>query len=249
MKIGVGVKLLKKAILDSLFPLFCLKCREEGSWLCEICLGETKILDFQVCPACEKNITDKGLLCFSCRDSGKSRLDGLIAAVSYEDPVLKKLVHNFKYRFIGDISLPLAKLVAKALVRNDFPLPNLIVPVPLHPKRLRWRGFNQSLLLAAHISEEIAPLLKMEVSDILERKKYNQPQMNVKNYQQRLRNVQNIFGLKSDIHLDVIKNKHILLIDDIATTGATLEQCAKVLKSAGAKKVSAAVVARQSVQK
>lgn len=240
---------MKRAVLDSLFPVFCFSCGKEGAWLCESCLAEIKILDFQVCPACEKNITDKGFLCFSCRDARKSNLDALISAVSYEDPTLKKLVHNFKYRFIGDISLPLAKLVAIALVRNDFPLPDIIVPVPLHPRRLRWRGFNQSLLLAERIAEEIAPLLNIEVLDILERKRYSRPQMSLKDYQERLRNVQNTFEPKPDIHPDTIKNKNILLIDDVATTGATLEQCAKVLKSAGARKVSAAVVARQTIRK
>jgi ComF family protein len=208
-----------------------------------------KPLDFQVCPACEDSITDKGFLCFACRETRKSHLDSLIAAVSYEDPAARKMVHNFKYRFISDISQPLAKLVCRALIQNDVALPDFIIPVPLHPKRLRWRGFNQSFLLAKHISNELTPLMEIEILDILQRKKFNRPQMQIKNYQQRLKNMQNIFGLKPDTNLDLIKNKNILLIDDIATTGATLEECAKVLKSAGAKKVSAAVVARQVLKK
>jgi ComF family protein len=240
---------LKNIILDSLFPVFCLSCQKEGFWLCEKCLAETKILDFQVCPACEEVITDKGFLCYFCRETRKSRLDGLIAAVSYDDPVARKMVHNFKYRFIGDISESLAELIFRALVRNDIALPDFVVPVPLHPKRLRWRGFNQSLLLAQHISKEISPMMEIDILDILQRKYYNAPQMNVKNYRERLENVKNIFGLKSDINFDLVKNKNILLIDDIATTGATLEECAKVLKLAGAKKVFAAVVARQTLKK
>jgi len=243
------IKSLKKIILDSLFPIFCLSCREEGFWLCESCLAQAKILDFQVCPACEISITDKGFLCPACREKRKSHLDGLIAAVSYEDPALKRLVHNFKYRFVGNISLPLAKLISRALIRNDLPLPDFLVPVPLHSRRLRWRGFNQSFLLALRLSEELAPLMEIEILDILERKKYNAPQMSVKNYRERLENVKNIFGLGSDANLDLLKNKNILLVDDIATTGATLEECAKVLKSSGAKKVFAAVVARQTIKK
>jgi len=249
MKIGVRVKSLKTAILDSLFPVFCLSCGKEGFWLCENCLAQTKILDFQVCPACEAVITDKGFLCHFCRESRKSYLDCLIVAVSYDDPSARKMVHNFKYRFISDISRPLAKLVCRALVRNNVTLPDFLVPVPLHPKRSRWRGFNQSFLLAEHIAKNIAPLMEIEVLDILRRKRYNQPQMQIKNYQERLKNMQNIFRLKPDTKPNAIKNKTILLIDDIATTGATLEECAKVLKSAGAKKVFAAVVARQSIKK
>jgi ComF family protein len=121
--------------------------------------------------------------------------------------------------------------------------------VPLHPKRLRWRGFNQSLLLAKHISNELSPQMEIEILDILERKYHSIPQMRVKNYQERMENVKNIFDLRSSFNPDLIKNKNILLIDDIATTGATLGECAKILKSAGAKKVFAAVVARQSIKK
>ena len=249
MKIGEGTKSLKIAILDSLFPIFCLSCRKEGFWLCENCLAQMKILDFQVCPACEDSITDKGFLCHFCKESRKSHLDSLIAAVPYDNPAARKMVHNFKYRFIGDISRLLANLVCRALIRNDAPLPDFLVPVPLHPKRLRWRGFNQSLLLAKHISDKLAPLMEIEILDILQRKKFNRPQMQIKNYQERLKNMQNIFALLPDTNLDLIKNKNILLIDDIATTGATLEECAKVLKSAGAKKVFAAVVARQVLKK
>jgi len=246
---GSAAKILKNAVLDALFPIFCLSCGKEGFWLCQDCLAGMEILDFQVCPACEKQITDKGYLCRTCRDGQKSSLDGIVAAVSFENPAAKKLVRNFKYRFVADVSEPLAVLMARALVRNDFPLPDFLVPVPLHPRRLRWRGFNQSLLLADCLSENLSPLLKLGVSDVLERRKFNPPQMEIKNYAERLRNVEDIFGLKPDAGRVEIKNKKILLVDDICTTGATLEQCAKVLKASGARKVWAAVVARQSLKK
>jgi ComF family protein len=240
------IKPLKNVILDALFPILCLSCGKEGFWLCEKCLSQTKLLDFQVCPACEEMITEKGCQCRACRTSQKSSLDSLVAAVSYEDPAARHLVHNLKYRFVSDISEPLAKLISRVLVRNDIALPDFLVPVPLHPRRLRWRGFNQSFLLASRISEELTPLTGVDILDILERTRFNRPQMQIRNYQERLQNMQNIFALKTDTSPDLIKNKKILLIDDIATTGATLEECAKVLKSAGAKKVFAAVVARQS---
>lgn len=208
-----------------------------------------KPLDYQLCPVCEKSITDKGFLCKFCRETKNSSLDGLIAAVSYENPDIRNLVYNFKYHFVANIAEPLANLISGALIRNDFVLPDLLCPVPLHPKRLRWRGFNQSLLLAQYISRELVPPMEIEVADILERKYYRRPQMEIKIYRDRLRNMQNIFRLKPDIDITQLKNKKILLIDDIATTGATLEECAKVLKAAGARKVFAAVVARQSAKK
>jgi len=173
----------------------------------------------------------------------------MLCAVSYDKPAIKQLLHNFKYRFVRGIARPLADLLNTALLRNDFPLPDFLVPVPLHPRRLRWRGFNQSLLLAEYISENLSPLIKTDVLDFLQRMKFNQPQMGIKSYQDRLKNVQGVIDLRADADLEKIKNKKVLLIDDIATTGATLEECAKVLKAAGAKKVFAAVVARQSLKK
>lgn len=162
---------------------------------------------------------------------------------------MKRLVHNFKYRFTADIAQPLAKLIIRALIKSDFPVPDFVAPVPLHPRRLRWRGFNQSLLLAEIVSEELAPLLKIRILDILERKTHSRPQMKVKNYRERLRNVKNIFAIKPGSNLAGIKNKTVLIVDDVATTGATLEECARILKSAGVKKVFAAVVARQTLKK
>ncbi|MCX6763066.1 MAG: ComF family protein [Candidatus Moranbacteria bacterium] len=211
-------------------------------------MSQTKLLDFQVCPVCEDILTEKGCLCSACHASRKSNLDSLVSAVFYKDPLIKHLIHNLKYRFVSDISKPLAKLISRALIQNDIALPDFLIPVPLHPRRLRWRGFNQSLLLASHISEELAPLTGVEILDVLERTKFNRPQMQIKNYQQRLQNMHNIFGLHKDINKNIIRNKNLLLVDDIATTGATLEECAKVLKSAGAKKVFAVVVARQSTK-
>lgn len=136
--------------------------------------------------------------------------------------------------------------MVKALLKHDSAIPDYIVPVPLHSRRLRWRGFNQSLLLAERISENIAPLMKIEVLDILERNKYRKPQMTIKKYQDRMKNVENIFCLKNE--LPVLKNKNILLVDDIATTGATIGECARMLKEKGAKNIFGVVIARQTIK-
>ncbi|MDP1845887.1 MAG: ComF family protein, partial [Candidatus Moranbacteria bacterium] len=204
--------------------------------------------DFQLCPVCEKNITEKGALCPDCKDSRKSFLNAIIAAVSYENPAVKKLIYNLKYRFISASSEPLSELMIKALLRNDLPIPDFIVPVPLHPRRLRWRGFNQSRLLAEKISKNLAPMLEIEVMDVLKRDKNNKAQMKIKKYRERLQNIKDIFSFDAQFGKNILKNKEILLIDDIATTGATLEECAKILKENGAKKVYGAVIARQTIK-
>jgi ComF family protein len=235
------------SLLDTLFPISCLSCNREGLWLCKQCLSEIQLLDFQLCPDCEEYLTEKGSLCPDCRRSGRCSFDSLIVASSYENPVVKKLVHNLKYRFVAGISDSLASLLISALLKNDLPIPDFIVPVPLHPRRLRWRGFNQSLLLAEKISEDFSPPLRIAVTDILKRKKCNRPQMEIKNYHERLMNIQNNFFLAEDS--PDLKNKTVLLVDDIATTGATLKECAKVLKNGGARKVFAIVIARQNFKK
>jgi len=243
------VRKLKKIILDTLFPISCLGCGKNGFWLCGECLQKIPFRREQICPACEKEVTPSGLLCGSCRCQRKFQLDALVSAVSYENEIIKKMVHNFKYRFVSPLSVPLAKILIKTLLLQDSPLPQMIVPVPLHPRRLRWRGFNQALLLAENIAQNLTPPSKIPVLDILERKKFNKPQMEVKNYQQRLENARNIFTFQPDVEQNIIEGKIVYLIDDIATTGATLEECAKVLKGAGAKKVFACVIARQTLKK
>lgn len=235
-------------ILDTLFPINCLECSRENFWLCPDCLAKIKLQGIQVCPVCEKEITLDGVLCRSCRSFSKTSLDGLISAARYDLPALKQLIHNLKYRFVADAARPLGYLMAKSFFHSNLPLPALIVPVPLHPRRLRWRGFNQSELLAQELSQSLAAPLLIPIENILIRKKYNKPQMEIRNYQDRLKNVRDIFyALNTQVY--ILKNKTVLLVDDIATTGATLEECAKILKENGAKKVFAIVIARQTLKK
>lgn len=243
------LKRIKKGALDTLFPITCLGCQKNGFWLCEECQKNITIQSLQLCPKCEKENTPSGFLCPACRMDKDFCLDALISATTYDAPSLKKLVYNFKYRFIRSLAKILARIISKALLSHNIPLPALIIPVPLHPKRLRWRGFNQAHLLAENISRSISPLLEIPVLDILARKKYNKPQMEIKSYGERQKNVFGLFVMRPGLDPRLVKGKKILLVDDIATTGATLHECAKVLKEAGAKKVFAAVVARQMIMR
>ena len=249
---------IKNFILDTLFPITCLTCGKDNDWLCPECFSKIKVLDSQVCPYCEKMITDSGQVCPSCREKILRKdatipLDNLIVASSYKENNLSSLIHLYKYNFVRDLSVPLGQLLIKSILQNNLPLPDIIIPLPLHPRRLRWRGFNQSELLANFISENITPGLPIPVfSDLVVRKYYTKPQMKIKNYQERQKNIQNAFALTplktpTAQNHSPFQNKSILLIDDIATTGATLIECAKILKTCDAKKVSAAVIARQQV--
>lgn len=244
----------KKFILDTLFPISCISCGCDDVWFCEKCLVDFKFLPNQVCPQCEKITTDQGQLCKSCKINSFG-LDGLLIASNYKDNNIAKLVHLFKYNFIEDLHFPLGKILTKTILKNDLPLPNLIIPVPLHKRRLRFRGFNQAELLARHLSVNIAPGLEIPViSDLLIRTKYTPPQMKIKKYSARQENIRDAFeintkkGHQASLWTPSVQNKNILLVDDVATTGATIFECAKILKKNGAKKVFGIALARQALK-
>jgi ComF family protein len=116
---------------------------------------------------------------------------------------------------------------------------DIIIPVPLHNKRLRERRFNQSALLAQEIAKRSG---KAYLPDLLQRTRHTIPQQGL-NYKERGKNVHGAFGVNKD-HLQTLKGKAILLIDDVFTSGATLNECARVMKKAGAAAVNVLTVAR-----
>jgi len=240
------LKTIQTFILDTLFPIACLSCGCDNVWLCDQCLKKIQLLSFQLCPQCERLITQNGRLCSFCKARG-APLDALIVATRYKEGSVSKLVHLYKYNFIEDLSAPLGKLLTKALLDSGSAIPDLIVPVPLHPRRLRWRGFNQAELLGDYVGLNLTPGYAIPVlPDILKRIRYTPPQMKIKNYFQRRKNMRDVFSVVAEPAQ--IKNKTILLIDDVATTGATVFECAKALKLSGARKVCAAVIARQEIK-
>lgn len=238
------VKNIFKFILDVLFPIRCIGCAKEGSWICQRCALQIPALEEHVCGICEKMVTPDGRTCIDCKR--KSALDALVPAVPYNHSFVAKSVHFFKYRFVKDLHRDLGSLVAKSIRKTDLPIPDLIIPIPLHPRRLRWRGFNQSGLLAAHVAKNLLPLTEISLEEnLLIRKRHTKSQMKIKDYSNRK---QNIIGAFQVTRPQTVQNKTILLIDDICTTGSTIFECAKVLKTAGAKEVYAAVIARQEIK-
>jgi len=250
------LKILKNFALDTLFPIICLSCGRPDAWLCQECLEKIEILHYQVCPYCEKIEISAGAVCPKCRSKLLEKslpppLDNLIVATKYAPHNIARLVHAFKYNFVQDLSTPLAEIMRKVILESHLPLPDYIVPVPLHSRRLRWRGFNQAEDLARNLSVNLLPGLPIPVlNDLLIRKRFTPPQMKIRNYGERKKNMQDSFALSKKICRWGIslKNKQVLLIDDISTTGSTLLECAKVLKIAGAKKVYGAVIARQEMK-
>jgi len=169
----------------------------------------------------------------------------LLIVADYKDSLVEKTLKFFKYKFISDLERPLSVLMKKYLKWltldkkfNVFEQGPLLIPVPLHPRRLNWRGFNQSELLA----KNIADTFQMEMAtDIIERVGNAVPQADIKEREERLKNLNGIFKIKNK---EKIIGRNVLLIDDVCTTGATLNECARVLKANGASKIMALVVAR-----
>lgn len=117
----------------------------------------------------------------------------------------------------------------------------ILAPVPLHKKRLVWRGFNQAELLAEQISKK----LKIRIyKDILIRQKNTAPQMEIKDKDERVKNVKDAFEAKKSFSQDEFKNRIFILIDDVSTTGSTLQECAKALKTLKPKEIWAFVIAK-----
>lgn len=219
---------LLKHLCAIFFPLQCLQCGKEDCWLCTDCLNNLHFRFRQVCPVCKRRVTELGSLCGSCQ--GESNLDGILIACEEHEEVLRKLIHKFKYNFYGEISQTLGSILLKSFLDNFQSTEDLVlVPIPLHPRRERWRGFNQSVLLASFLGS-YGNLLVLK--NLLVRNRYTKPQMKLKR-SARLQNLQAAFAALQEVSAE----KTYVLVDDVVTTGSTLEACAEALRQAGARRV------------
>jgi ComF family protein len=238
-------------ILNLLYPATCHICNQKTSdHFCPTCWDKIGFLKPPFCPKCGRPFASESSLlyspdhlCSECK-STKTYFDKAMAIGPY-DGTLAEAIHLFKYNGKKGLGLPLGRIMIDYIKSNPslFPLelaersPLTILPVPLHPKRLREREFNQSLLLAKEISKTLKiPLIK----DNLQRIRWTRPQIELKG-EERLKNVKGAFSLKDP---KTIEGKSLLLIDDVYTTGATVRECSKVLKKAGAEKVYVFTLAR-----
>jgi ComF family protein len=244
-----NLKKLKKFFLDLFFPSFCLGCQKEGNYLCDDCKETLEISDFQYC-LCNKNpiiipLQQKIGKCSKCQDK---KLSGLYFPLSYKENILtKKLIHQFKYQpYIKDMAKTLANLIIEYLIKinkntDDVWQNSILIPVPLDKKKLKNRGYNQSEELA----RELSKILQISViSDNLSKIKRTKSQMELSK-EEREKNLEGAFIIKNPAE---IRGKKIFLVDDVYTTGSTMEECAKILKNAGAKQVWGITVAREGLK-
>lgn len=232
-------------IAELLFPRACVGCDREGSFLCDACQNAVPRKADHECPFCRRVDTPYGATCLSC--AKRHELDGIFAAMPFQgNPVIEDAVHVLKYEFVTELARPLGTLLADSVTATDLPIPDALIPVPLHPWRLRFRGFNQASLIARILAEDMTPGLPIPLrEDILIRTRFTFSQARSRNAKERRQNLSGAFSLNKKIDFrKEIEGKLFWIVDDVATTGTTIEECARILKKYGAKKVFGIVLAR-----
>ena len=219
--------------LDLLFPLECAGCQRQGEVLCASCLKESLLLKSPYCRLCGQPGASSP--CGSCREIPLA-IDAIRAPFILEGPV-RRAIHCLKYRNLRAAAPQLGRIMGDHLHAHRIP-GDLLVPVPLHPSRLRQRGYNQSELLAKAVSQSSEIPLG---NRLLSRSKNTPPQVESQGRDQRQANVEGSFTCRSGV-----SGASVILIDDVATTGSTLSACAAALKASGAASVWGLVLAREA---
>ena len=221
--------------VDLLFPKRCVGCDVEGAFLCGECSDDLPTLEPPYCFICSQPGDLMVRLCVRCWER-PLQIDGIRSPYRFEGAI-RNAVHSLKYRNLRAMAPVLAGLLADFVVSQSIEA-DLLVPAPLHPRRERSRGYNQSLLLA----RETGALLNMETSSDALRRVQNTPsQASVSSEDERLANVVNAFQASPDL----VGGRRVIILDDVCTTGATLEACSLALKAAGALSVQGLTVARE----
>ena len=208
--------------------------------MCEVCWKGLVILTDPFCPYCKSFVEEADTECSFCKSAGKFSEDHeilLVRSLGRFDDYYKELIHRFKY----GKKIPLGKRLGQRLgetINDDsiFLKSDFLIPVPLHNSRYRERGFNQSDILAEGISKVIGLSV---LKSVLKRKKNTKDQTRL-SPQEREKNVRGAFVVTEP---ERINGKKIILVDDVITTGATLSECARMLKQAGAEKILGMTIA------
>lgn len=229
------------ALLDLLFPRKCVGCGRTGGYFCSQCLNYLSLESNRICPVCEKPSIG-GLTHPRCHTL--TALDGLTSVFSYRG-IIKTAITKLKYKFVSDLASDLVEaflsFCGENKVFSQFCQQQgvSLVPIPLHPTRLRWRGFNQAELLGRMIAGNLGIDFR---PDLLRRVKNTTPQIKLSEKQRRL-NIRDAFSISPNSKF-MIHNSNLILFDDVWTSGATLREATKVLKRSGVKTVWGLTVAR-----
>lgn len=232
------IRTLGKAILDIIFPIECLGCKKEGEWVCGKCTGRIPLETQEQCFICQQ-AAPGGRTCFACQR--EFPLARVMRFFNYDEPLVRRAIHTAKYNFVPEA---LRKITTQALPHlpallesEDIdPRALIFMPVPLHPRRLRMRGFNQAEL----VGRAFASACGAQFCAPLARTRFTLPQVDL-DEEDRAANLKRAFEC---IDRAMVAGKYCVLTDDVATTGSTLKACGGVLKEAGAAQVWGLVLAK-----
>jgi competence protein ComFC len=223
---------IRQCFLDIIFPKYCLLCGREGTYWCPQCQVKDILSWSRACFGCHKSSSPLSL-CSTCQPL--YHFDGLLCAADYEDETISALIQAYKYRFVKELAPELGLIMAKHLAKElavskheffkDF-FRSEVMAVPLSQRRHNWRGFNQ----AEEVAKFVADYFNLSYSSQLKRLKHRPPQAKLSEAE-RLNNLAGCFGFSGEAPTKII------LIDDVITTGATVNECAKVLRAAGAEEI------------
>ncbi len=228
-------------ILDVLFPRRCVGCGSRGGYFCSACRSLLRSIrsNEAVCPICEKQAID-GATHPGCRT--RYTIDGLTSFFRY-DGAVRKAIKAIKYRFVTDLAAEFVSLIPPFSLQQITTVQTnqrtALVPIPLHPSRLRERGYNQAEVLGALIAQKMRIPMS---TDILRRSRKTIPQVAMKKREARLKNMEGVFAVFPNISVSVYPC--IVLFDDVFTTGATMRAAANILKRSGAPFVWGVTMAR-----
>ena len=231
-----------ETLLSLFYPPHCAKCGADtaaGVHLCAACGAEARRIEPPFCQHCSEPFAgamDASFVCSRCGGQ-PNHFDCAIARYQSKG-VVRDFIHRFKYERQFYLRHPLADWLAETLEDERIrahPFDGF-VPVPLHPARLRERDFNQ----AAVLSELIARRAGKPVLHAIRRLRYTTTQTRLERHQ-RMENLRNAFCVR---HTALVQSRHLILVDDVFTTGSTVDECARVLREAGAASVRVVTVAR-----
>ncbi len=243
----ISLHLWGQSLADFFFPPLCPFCGQTQlknlvNLPCSACLEQLKIFSHPRCPRCGLGFGSSlgdDHLCGECL--GENRFFSRARAIGLYEGLLLEAISRFKYGGSSYLAQPLGKLLASYQDPEfSFREFDWVVPVPLHPQRLRQRGYNQALLLARRISREHRLPLDFQS---LQRIRHTPPQTQLSGAERQ----KNIRGAFQVVHPDRMAERRVLLIDDVFTTGATVQECSRVLLHAGAKEVQVLTLARVSL--
>ena len=225
------------AWFDLLFPPACAGCGRAGYVICPQCAQQVQPVPPTICERCGRVQPVRVPCCAACQSAPPTALEQVRAAGLYVEP-LRRLIHLLKYEGRPDLAPALARYLAAALAgdewRQRIEQLDALVPVPLHAERQQQRGYNQAALLAHGLSTRTGLPVRL---DLVERVHFTRAQVGLSAAERRA-NVQDAFAPRGDC-----TGLHLLLIDDVYTTGATLAACAQALHDAGAAAVCALTLA------